>query len=253
MDSPVGSIVVIGGTSGLGREIAQHYVQRGRRVVLSGRDADRAGKVAGELSSGGAQAETGFGGDEHPQRLSAAQGIGLDLTRPHDVVDALAGIGPVDHLVLAAIERDHNTLADYDVDGALRLVTLKLVGYTAVVHALRERLHPDGSVLLFGGQAARRPYPGSTTVTTINGGVLTMVNTLALQLAPVRVNAIHPGIVGDSPYWSGKTEAVEATRKRTPTGRTPTMQDIVDAAVFLLENRSVNGVNLEVDGGWLLM
>jgi NAD(P)-dependent dehydrogenase (short-subunit alcohol dehydrogenase family) len=234
MDSPVGNVVIIGGTAGLGRELAQHYVQRGRRVVLTGRDADRAAKVAGELSPD-------------------AQGIALDLTRPHDVVDALAAIGPVDHLVLSAIERDHNTLDEYDVDRAIRLVTLKLVGYTAVVHALRTRLHPDGSVLLFGGQAARRPYPGSTTVTTINGGVLTMVNTMALQLAPIRVNAIHPGIVGDSPYWSGKTQSVEAARSRTPTGRTPTMQDVVDAAVFLLENRSVNGVNLEVDGGWLLM
>jgi NAD(P)-dependent dehydrogenase (short-subunit alcohol dehydrogenase family) len=234
MENAAGSVVVIGGTSGLGREIAQHYVQRGRRVVLTGRDPDRAAKVAEELAPD-------------------ARGVALDLTRPHEVVEALAGLGPVDHLVLSAIERDHNTVADYDVIGAVRLVTLKLVGYTAVVHALRERLHPDGSVLVFGGQAARRPYPGSTTVTTINGGVVAMIATLALQLAPVRVNAIHPGIVGDSPYWSGKTEAVEATRRRTPTGRTPTMDDVVDAAVFLLENRSVNGVNLEVDGGWLLM
>ena len=62
----------------------------------------------------------------------------------------------------------------------------------------------DGSVVLFGGRAKDRPYPGSTTVSTVNGGVSGMVRSLTVQLAPRRVNAIHPGIVGDSPYWSGK-------------------------------------------------
>ena len=76
---------------------------------------------------------------------------------------------------------------------------MKLVGYTAVVGALRDRLAEDGSVVLFGGRAKDRPYPGSTTVSTVNGGVSGMVRSLAVQLAPRRVNAIHPGIVGDSP------------------------------------------------------
>ena len=90
-------------------------------------------------------------------------------------------------------------------------------------------------------------------MTTVNGGVTGLVNTLAVELAPVRVNAIHPGIVEDTPAWSGKPEAVlDAVRQRTPLGRLVTTEDIVDAAVFLLENRAVNGVNLEVDGGWTL-
>ena len=117
--------------------------------------------------------------------------------------------------MLAAIERDQNSVREYDIQRAIRLVTLKLVGYTEVVHALAPRLADGASILLFGGQALRRPYPGSTTVTTVNGGVTGLVRTLALQLAPIRVNAIHPGIVGDSPEWSSKTEAVE----RTPRGR----------------------------------
>ena len=64
------------------------------------------------------------------------------------------------------------------------------------------RMHDDTSVLLFGGLAKEKPYPGSTTVTSVNGAVTTMVRTLAIELAPVRVNAIHPGIVGDSPTWA---------------------------------------------------
>jgi NAD(P)-dependent dehydrogenase (short-subunit alcohol dehydrogenase family) len=88
-------------------------------------------------------------------------------------------------------------------------------------------------------------------VTAVNGAVSTMIVTLAIQLAPIRFNAIHPGIVGDSPYWEGKQ--LDAVVARTPTGRLATMKDVVDATVFLLENRSVNGINLYVDGGWLLM
>jgi NAD(P)-dependent dehydrogenase (short-subunit alcohol dehydrogenase family) len=78
-----------------------------------------------------------------------------------------------------------------------------------------------------------------------------LIRTLAVELAPIRFNAIHPGIVGDSPYWKGK--ALDAVVARTPIGRLPRMAEIVDATVFLLENGSVNGVNLYVDGGWTLM
>jgi NAD(P)-dependent dehydrogenase (short-subunit alcohol dehydrogenase family) len=128
---------------------------------------------------------------------------------------------------------------------------LKLVGYTEVVHALCGRLHDDSAILLFGGMAKERPYPGSTTVTSVNGAVTTMVRTFALELAPIRVNALHPGIVGDSPFWSGKD--LSAVVARTPTGRLATMAEITDAAAFLLENRAVNGVNLTADGGWIMM
>jgi NAD(P)-dependent dehydrogenase (short-subunit alcohol dehydrogenase family) len=105
---------------------------------------------------------------------------------------------------------------------------------------------------LFGGLALRRPYPGSTTVTTVNGGITGLVHTLAVELAPIRVNGIHPGVVGDSPYWSGKTAALDDVSSRTPIGRPVTMQEVVGASMFLLENDAMDGVNLDVDGGWLL-
>jgi NAD(P)-dependent dehydrogenase (short-subunit alcohol dehydrogenase family) len=132
-------------------------------------------------------------------------------------------------------------------------VTLKLVGYTEVIHALAPRLSANGAIVLFGGQARARPYPGSTTVTTVNGGVTTMVATLVLELAPVRVNAVHPGIVGDSPTWTGKPQVLQRVIDRTPIKRLATMADVAASVLFLLDNQSVNGVNLQVDGGWLLM
>lgn len=226
--------VVIGGTSGLGLEVARHRAMLGDEVVLTGRDATRAKEVAAAVAE-------------------SARGIPLELAEPHAIGAALADVGPVDRLVLAAIDRDANSIADYDIDRATRLATIKLIGYAEVIHALRPGMGDRSSVVVFGGRAKDRPYPGSLTVSTVNGAVTGMVNALVLELAPIRVNALHPGIVGDSPFWAGKPpEVLEGYRSRTPTGRLTTMADIVGAVDFLLENGSVNAVNLYVDGGWLV-
>jgi NAD(P)-dependent dehydrogenase (short-subunit alcohol dehydrogenase family) len=226
-----GSVVVVGGTRAIGLEIARHYADRGRSVILTGRD--QAGVKAAVDTLGG-----------------ATSGLTFDLAEPAGIADALTGVGTVDHLVLVAIDRDANSVADYDITRAIRLVTLKLVGYTEVVHSLLGRLTADASVVLFGGMAKERPYPGSTTVTTVNGGVVGLTRTLVEELKPRRVNSIHPGIVGDSPFWAEKPAAIESYTAVTPTGRLATMADIVGATAFLLENPAVNGVDLIVDGGW---
>jgi len=232
---PNGSVVVVGGTVGLGRELAQAYADESREVVVTGRDQGRADAAAKEIGG-------------------SVRGIGFDLAAPHTIAAALADVGPVDHLVLAAIERDTNKVQDYDIESALRLVTLKLVGYTEVIHALLPRLGESSSILIFGGLARDRPYPGSTTVTTVNGGVTSMVRTLVIELAPRRVNALHPAIVGDSPQWVDMPdERRKALVDRTPIGRLVTMAEVVGASRFLLENEAVNGINLAVDGGWTCM
>ena len=226
------SVLVVGGTSGIGREIARHFAAAGDRVTLTGRQASRAAAVAKEI-----------GGD--------ATGVALDLAVPHGIAPALAGLDVVDNVVLAAIDREVSTrVHDFDIDLAQRLVTLKLVGYPEVVHALRSRLAPDAAIVMFGGLAMLRPYPGSNTVSTVNGGVIGLMNTLIVELAPIRVNVIHPGIVGDSPYWRDRD--LSGVVARTPCGRLAQMADIVDAMAFLLRNPAVNGVSLNVDGGTLL-
>jgi NAD(P)-dependent dehydrogenase (short-subunit alcohol dehydrogenase family) len=222
--------VVLGGTQGIGKELVSFLVARGQSVVLSGRTMETAEAAAKEI-----------GGDVRP--------IAVDLSEPHTIAAALADIGPVHDVVVSAIERDANTVRDYSIERAIRLVTLKLVGYTEVVHTLCDRMQPDSSVVLFGGLAMERPYPGSTTVSTVNGGVTGLVRSLACELAPIRVNAIHPGIIGDSPFWEGKDNS--HIIQRTPLGRLVTMREIVEATAFLLDNGGVNGINLAVDGGWL--
>jgi NAD(P)-dependent dehydrogenase (short-subunit alcohol dehydrogenase family) len=225
-----GCVVIIGGNRGIGREIAKHYADAGDEVVISATDAGRAEAAAREIGG-------------------RSTGLELDLTRPQEIGAALASVRAVKHLVVVAIDRDDNRISDYSIERALHLVTLKLVGYTEVIHALLDRLGPDSSIVLFGGLAKDRPYPGSTTVSTVNGGVVGLVRTLVSELAPMRINALHPGIVGDSPFWSGKN--LDHILARTPTKRLTEMADIVDAVRFLLENPAVNGIDLRVDGGWM--
>lgn len=229
-----GTVVVVGGTSEFGKRVGKHYAAQGHKVYLTSRDQARAGAVAKEI-----------GGD--------SIGLALDLTAPHSIAGALADVRDVQHLVITSILRDHNLVKDYNIDEAINLVTMKLVGYTEVIHQLSSRMRQDASIVLYGGLAKDRPYLGSTTVTTVNGGIASMINSLALQLAPIRVNAIHSSIVGDSPFWASKPpEVLEAFRQRTPIGRLVEIDDVVHATIFLLENKAANGVNLRIDGGWLL-
>lgn len=230
-----GSVVVIGGSGGLGRAVAEHYASAGRDVVITSRDLVRAQQAAAEIGG-------------------STVGIALDLSRPEGIRPALAGVlGPVDHLALVGLERDESNVRSYDLAGASSLVISKLVGYPETVSALLDRMSARSSVVLFGGSAKDRPYPGSFGVTTANNGVLGLVKALAVECAPVRVNSIHPAPVGDSPIWMSKPQAVlDGIIARTPTGRMVTTAEVVSSVVFLFENDGVNGEDLGVNGGWLL-
>src|SRR3990167_6998600 len=131
------SIIIVGGTSGIGRQLAQTLADHGESVVITGRDRDRAQLIAAEIGG-------------------KTTGIAVDLAQPKTIAQCFADVGKVKHVVLAAIERDENSAKEYDIDRAIRLVTLKLVGYTEVVHQLVPRFVPDASVVLFGGLAKER-------------------------------------------------------------------------------------------------
>ncbi|RKE10593.1 NAD(P)-dependent dehydrogenase (short-subunit alcohol dehydrogenase family) [Catellatospora citrea] len=227
-------ILVVGATQGIGHALAGEYARRGNEVIITGRTAERATAEAARLD-----AETeGF-----------VSGLALDLSRPDSVADALSTVGRVDRLAVAGMIRDNNTVASFGVPEAVTLATTKIVGYAAVAAVLKDRLTPDAAVLLFGGMAKDRPYPGSTVLSTVNAAMVGLVRTLSVELAPVRVNSIHPGAVADSPAWVDKQAALEPARKISLTGALPTVQDIVDGCLFLLENAAANGVNLTLDAG----
>jgi NAD(P)-dependent dehydrogenase (short-subunit alcohol dehydrogenase family) len=220
--------VIVGGSSGLGRVIAERFAARGDRVIITSRDRARAEAIAAEI------------GHE-------ARGIAADLAQPESLASALADVKEVDNLVITAIDQVVNTMRQFDVAAAIRVVTIKLVGYAEVVRVLRPHFQPGASVVLFGGLAKERPYPGSTMVTTFNGGVSGLVKTLAVELAPHRVNALHAGVVGDSPKWRDVPNHPHIPR--TPIGRLVTMAEIADATEFLLRNGGMNAQDLHVDGG----
>jgi NAD(P)-dependent dehydrogenase (short-subunit alcohol dehydrogenase family) len=220
--------VIVGGSSGLGRAIAERFAARGDHVIITSRDRARAEAVAAEI------------GHE-------ARGIAADLAQPETLAAALADVKEVDNLVITAIDQVVNTMRQFDVAAAIRVVTIKLVGYAEVVRVLRPHFRPGASVVLFGGLAKERPYPGSTMVTTFNGGVSGLVKTLAVELAPHRVNALHAGVVGDSPKWRDVPNHPHIPR--TPIGRLVTMAEIADATDFLLRNGGMNAQDLHVDGG----
>ncbi|MEV4535513.1 SDR family oxidoreductase [Asanoa sp. NPDC049518] len=226
----MGTAIVVGGTGGLGLPIAAHLAARGDTVVVTSRTKDGAETAAAEIGAG-------------------VQGLALDLAHPETIEAALAPITEVDHLVLTAMHPTTSTLAEFDVTAAVTAHTVKLVGYVEVVRVLRDRFRPNASVVLFGGVAKDLPYPGSTVVTTHNAGLGGLVRTLAGQIAPHRINVIHPGVVGDSPRWREVPNHPHVAR--SPIGRLVTVAEIVDATEFLLRNSGINGQELYVEGGVL--
>jgi NAD(P)-dependent dehydrogenase (short-subunit alcohol dehydrogenase family) len=228
----MGTNVVVGGSHGIGRLLAERAAGRGETVVITSRDKGRAQGVAAEIGG-------------------ATTGIALDLAAPTTIEAALAEVGEVGNLVITAIEQSQQNIATFDIADAIKSATIKLVGYAETVRVLHGRFGPAASVVLFGGLAKERPYPGSTMVTTINAGVTGLMRTLVREVAPVRVNALHSGVVGDSPKWIDQRDTHPAVA-RTPIGRLVTMAEVADATEFLLRNGGMNAHELVVDGGWLI-
>ncbi|MDN5918252.1 MAG: SDR family oxidoreductase [Pseudonocardia sp.] len=234
MPHPDEHVVIIGGSRGLGFEIAKASVAAGARVTITGRDHAATQARAKEL------------GD-------SATGAGCELTDPDSIAALFAGIERVDHLVLAALDRDHNTIAEFRARDCATTMMMKTVGYATAVAEAAPKLDPDGSVVLFSGLSMLRPVPGSTTISMANAAIIGLVNTLTVELAPVRVNAVTPGIVGGTEAVDQadpvRAEWYEAMRRRTPAKRLPSPDDIVAAVTLLQDCRGINGTNLLVDAG----
>jgi NAD(P)-dependent dehydrogenase (short-subunit alcohol dehydrogenase family) len=229
-----GTVLIVGGTSGIGLATAKKLAAAGLKTYVTGRTQARADSAAKAI-----------GGD--------CRGIALDVADTSLITDALAGLGPIDHVVLAAMERDGNHVRTYNPETASRALIIKLVGNVEVLHALGDRLSKNGSILIFGGAAFQRPTAGSVSTATMGAGVIGLVRSLATQLAPTRCNVIHPGIVGDSELatkWGA--EKRQEVIDRTPIGRLITTDEVAEAGIALMSNPAINGASLVIDGGWLL-
>jgi NAD(P)-dependent dehydrogenase (short-subunit alcohol dehydrogenase family) len=228
-------VVVVGGTSGIGLSLAKAAQAIGCKLTVTGRGTERTAETAKSIGPG-------------------VVGCNLDLDDAGSIDTALKEGPAIDHLVLLPLYQVATTVKDFNVGEANKLLHIKLTGYIKAVSTALPRLKPTSSIVLFGGVAKERPYPTSTMVTVANAGISGVMRTLAVELAPIRVNSVSPGLVGDSPKWDaivkkGENPIVNAMTSRTPTRRLAAMNDVINAVFFLLDNSSVNGVDLPLDGG----
>jgi len=228
-------IVVIGGTSALGLAVATAAYAQGCRVTIAGRGAERAADIAKSIGSG-------------------TIGVHIDLEDSGSIRAALSEGPPIDHIVITSIMRLATTVKDFDAADAERLARIKLIGYIEAVSAALPRLKPTSSIVLFAGISKTNPYPGSTMISVVNVGVVGMIKTMAVELAPIRVNSISPGLVPDSPTWEkilakGPNPIVDAMLAKTPTKHLASTEDVIQGVFYLLDNKAMNGTDLELDGG----
>jgi NAD(P)-dependent dehydrogenase (short-subunit alcohol dehydrogenase family) len=232
-------VVVIGGTSGIGLATAQAAAERGAQVVVvSGRE-ESVQRALRELPPG-----------------TAGHAVDVrDLSALETVFDH---IGDFDHLAYTSGEPlTLSPIADLDLAAARRFFEIRYFGALAAVHAAAPRLAPTGSITLTGGSASPRPQAGWAVPASICGAMEALTRELALELAPVRVNLVRPGVV-ESPLWSAIPEAdrdalYQATAKSTPVGHTGRVEEIARAYVYCMEQTYATGAIVAVDGGAVLV
>lgn len=228
------SVLVLGGTSGMGLAIAQAAQAQGAaRVVVAGRSATHSQAAMAVLGPG-------------------AEVATLDVTDDEALRDLMARIGPVDHLVFTAGDFRSAPMRAQSLKDASYGMDIKFWGaWKAVRYA---GIRSGGSVLLFSGSASRRPRAGGVIMAATNAAVEGLGRALAIELAPIRVNVLAPGFVPDTGVYAAMSvEDREAMTgqvvKELPARRAGASADIAQAALALMTNPYITGIVLDVDGG----
>jgi NAD(P)-dependent dehydrogenase (short-subunit alcohol dehydrogenase family) len=226
-------VLVIGGAKHLGEAVARRASEAGAGVVIGARDLERARAVAAGLP------------DAHAVRV--------DVADEDTVRAAAAELGSVDHVVTTATASHNVAVASLERAGILAALEAKVIGSFLLAKHFAPIMAPTGSFLLFSGVAAWTPSPGYTVMGVANGAVSFLASHLAKELAPIRVNALSPGIV-DSGTWDRlEPEAKEAFLGSAASvdlaGRVGQRADVAEAAVWLLGAGFVSGETIHVEGG----
>lgn len=225
-------VLVVGGARDLGLAIARAVTAAGATAIVGARDADRAAAAA--------------------EGVDRAEAVRIDVTDESSISAALHQVGAVDHVVVTASAHHNVPVTELDHDRTVTAFEAKVIGPLLVAKHAAPRLPAHGSIVLFSGVAAWHPAPGYTVMGITNGAVAFAVQHLAAELAPVRVNAVSPGIV-DSGSWdrlgAGKDAFLAGAAQGTLVGRTGTRDDVTDAVVWLLGAGFVSGETIHVEGG----
>jgi NAD(P)-dependent dehydrogenase (short-subunit alcohol dehydrogenase family) len=229
------TVVVLGGSAGIGLETARAARAEGAEVILCARNAERLAAAAQEV--GGAKATAAF-----------------DATSE----DALTGFfdnldGGIDHVMVTAGGPHYGPLLEMDDNTVRHALSDHLVQAAAVARASRGKLRSDGSIVLMGGTGGRRPRAELGPVAAATAAFPSLVATLALELAPTRVNLVAAGFV-DTPLSASllgdQLDARRAELRDTlPIGRVVQPQDVAALAVHLMVNTALTGATYDIDGG----
>ncbi|MGO4713396.1 SDR family oxidoreductase [Bradyrhizobium sp. 2TAF24] len=227
------TVAVIGGSSGLGFAIAAEARRQGAGLILVARDAERLRHAA--------------------VALGGAATITADIANA-DAASALFGdIARLDHLVITAGTARLLPLAAHSAHDLTAVLAERLVGPLLAIKAAAPRLREGGSITLTSAQLSTRPIAAGAVLAAAVSGVEALARALALELAPIRINALAPGLI-DTPLLDGllgdaKRQVLEASAASVPVRRVGRPQDVAQAALLLMTNGFITGEVLHVDGG----
>jgi NAD(P)-dependent dehydrogenase (short-subunit alcohol dehydrogenase family) len=231
------TVLVIGGSSGIGLETARLARTQGAELILTARDPDRLHRVGLEL------------------KASIAAFDATDFNRLGRFFDALAA--PVDHLLITGPGPCYAPLAAFDLDAARRDIEAQLLLPLQVARHATRKVRPGGTVLFMSGTIGRRPAPGRSLSTALTAALPAMTRNLALELAPIRVNLLAAGFVDTPLSASLLGDQLDARRHQLrttlPIGRVVGPADVAALAVHLMTNTAVTGATFDIDGGQQLV
>lgn len=226
------TVLVVGRGGGIARAITLAVRAAGARAIVAGRDAE---KLAASYDDPEVTAET------------------VDLTDEASVQALAERLGRVDHVVSTASARARGQVTDLAHDTMLVSFDTKVLGPILLAKHFAPRMPADGSFVLFSGSSARKPAIGMLAVAATNGAVDVVTRSLAVELAPIRVNAVSPGTIDTGAYdglgEARKSALFEHRTQTNPVGRIGTADDIAEAVMFALTNTFLTGASLAVDGG----
>jgi NAD(P)-dependent dehydrogenase (short-subunit alcohol dehydrogenase family) len=229
-------VVIIGASAGIGEATARAFAARGAEVTIAGRSKERLDQAAQRIGE--------------PVRVAE-----LDATSRADLDGCLAAAGPVDHLVLAASPGAVGVgpIAGLDEAALRQAFDGKFFAHVNAIQAALPHLRADGSVTIISAASARAAFAGTAGLAAANGALEAMVAPLAVELAPLRVNAVSPGVI-DTQWWDGmpadqRRAYFEAVAAVTPVRRVGQPEDVAGAVVYLAGAGFVTGAVLECTGG----
>jgi NAD(P)-dependent dehydrogenase (short-subunit alcohol dehydrogenase family) len=226
------TVLVIGRGSGIARAIVESVAARGAEVVVASRHPEQL---------------------RHDYEGRAIRVEHVDLTDDASIASLAERLGEIDHLVSTASSRARGSLTDVDREAIRLSFDTKVIGPIMLAKHFSGRFRLGGSFTLFSGVAAFKPAVGYLAVAVTNGAADFLTRSLSLEMAPVRVNAISPGVI-DTGIWDslgddGKTAYFDHFRTHNPARRIGTVDDVAESVLFAMTNEFLTGLTLRVDGG----